>query len=92
MAVGGESIDRNMDKIKRELGVVFQNSALDRVLSVQDNLMNRAALYGITGAAFRRRLDELMELLDFRGLLKADGRQAVRRAAQADRHCPGALT
>ena len=70
VAVGGESIDRNMDKIKRELGVVFQNSALDRVLSVQDNLMNRAALYGITGAAFRRRLDELMELLDFRGLLK----------------------
>ncbi|MBR4866253.1 MAG: ABC transporter ATP-binding protein, partial [Clostridia bacterium] len=52
-----------------ELGVVFQNSLLDKALSVRDNLESRAALYGITGAAFREKLAELASLLDFGDLL-----------------------
>lgn len=67
--VCGESIDQNMPHIARKLGVVFQNSVLDGALSVRDNLRSRAALYGITGAAFNARLAELAELLDFSGLL-----------------------
>ena len=67
--VCGESIDQNMPPIARKLGVVFQNSVLDGALSVRDNLRSRAALYGITGAAFKARLAELAELLDFSGLL-----------------------
>ena len=59
----------NMEIITRELGVVFQSSVLDGVLTVRDNLQSRAALYGITGRAFRKRLEELGELLDFRELL-----------------------
>ena len=65
----GHSIDHNMSAITRRLGVVFQNSVLDQPLSVRDNLQSRAALYGITGKAFRARLDELAELLDFKELL-----------------------
>ena len=42
-------LDKDMDYIKRELGVVFQSSVLDSALSVYDNLESRAALYGITG-------------------------------------------
>ena len=68
--IDGGSIDRDMARIKRELGVVFQSSALDKVLSVQENLRSRAALYGITGEQFRRRLEELASLLDFGDLLK----------------------
>ncbi len=67
--VCGESIDQNMPHIARKLGVVFQNSVLDGALSVRDNLRSRAALYGITGAAFKARLAELAELLDFSDLL-----------------------
>lgn len=63
-------LDRNVDKIKRELGVVFQNSALDKALTVKDNLESRAALYGITGKKFKERLDELSKLLEFEDLLK----------------------
>ena len=69
VCVCGESIDQNMPHISRKLGVVFQNSVLDGALSVRDNLRSRAALYGITGAAFKARLAELAELLDFSGLL-----------------------
>lgn len=68
--VAGEDIDKNPKEIKSQIGVVFQNSALDKALSVKDNLQNRAALYGITGAEFKAKLEELSEILDFKSLLK----------------------
>lgn len=68
--INGKIIDENMDKIKSELGIVFQSSVLDMPLSVYDNLKSRAALYGIVGEKFHNRLTELSELLDFKDLLK----------------------
>ena len=62
-------IERDPDGIKSKLGVVFQNSVLDAALTVRDNLESRAALYGMAGGAFRRRLAELAQLLDFEDLL-----------------------
>ncbi len=70
IVIDGYDLDKNVDGIKRELGVVFQNSVLDGALSVYDNLQSRAALYGIIGDEFKSRLDELSELLDFKDLLK----------------------
>ena len=43
--IGGVDLDENADSIKRDLGVVFQNSVLDKALSVKDNLESRASLY-----------------------------------------------
>lgn len=68
--IGGADLDRDTDNIKRSLGVVFQNSHLDKDLSVLDNLESRAALYGIRGSAFGNRLAELAEMLEFKELLK----------------------
>lgn len=68
--IGGADLDKEPDSIRRKLGVVFQSSVLDKDLSVRDNLRSRAALYGIHGKAFEKRLAELTELLDFSDLLK----------------------
>ena len=68
--IDGVDIDKNVNYIKREIGVVFQNSVLDAPLSVYDNLENRAALYGIVGSEFKARLSELSEMLNFKDLLK----------------------
>lgn len=67
--VDGLDIDLGLDKISKTLGVVFQNSALDKPMSVKDNLRSRAALYGIYGKEFKNRLDELATMLDFKKLL-----------------------
>lgn len=67
--IGGADLDFDPDSIKRRLGVVFQNSVLDKDLSVRDNLQSRAALYGIRGKAFQERLRELSALLEFENLL-----------------------
>lgn len=69
VTVCGETMDGRMAHITRRLGVVFQNSVLDQALSVKDNLRSRAALYGITGKAYQKRLDELAALLEFENLL-----------------------
>ncbi|MFR8033861.1 MAG: ATP-binding cassette domain-containing protein [Lachnospiraceae bacterium] len=68
--IDGRDLDKDMDFIKRELGIVFQSSVLDSALSVYDNLESRAALYGITGTEFKTRLAELAKRLDFENLLK----------------------
>ena len=68
--IDGEELDGNLFKIKSKIGVVFQNSVLDKHLNVYDNLKSRASLYGIYGESFEKRLRELCELLDLKELLK----------------------
>lgn len=68
--IDGIDLDNQLDKIKSQLGVVFQFSTLDKVLSVKDNLQSRASLYGLTKAQFDNRLDELDALLNIKCLLK----------------------
>ena len=69
ITVNGNELDKNIDAIKSDIGVVFQSSALDKPLTVFDNLKSRAALYGIFGKDFEARLKELCELLDLDELL-----------------------
>lgn len=66
----GTDLDRDTEFVKRNLGVVFQNSVLDKKMTVRDNLISRAALYGISGSALEQRLTELDRLLKFRELMK----------------------
>lgn len=68
VTVCGTELDENPDKIKRNIGVVFQNSVLDKDLTVKDTLESRAALYGIFGEKFKMRFDLLSEMLDFADL------------------------
>ncbi len=67
--IDGCDIDEEGDRVKGSLGVVFQNSLLDRALSVRDNLRSRGALYGLFGEALEKRIAELARLLDFEDLL-----------------------
>lgn len=70
IVIDGTDLDSDIIQIKSRLGVAFQSSLLDSSLSVYDNLQSRAALYGITGADFKKRLAELAEQFDFSELLK----------------------
>lgn len=67
--VDGMNIEKDFVNISKELGVVFQNSVLDGVLSVKDNLESRASLYGIVGLDAKDRILKLAKLLDFEDLL-----------------------
>lgn len=70
VVIDEKPLEEDVNTTKTKLGVVFQNSVLDKALSVKDNLRSRAALYGITGAEFTKRLEELSKMLSFEDLLK----------------------
>ncbi len=63
--INENDIEKTGKKVGRTLGVVFQDSVLDKPLTVRESLKSRAALYGITGKAFEERLKELVNILDF---------------------------
>lgn len=44
--IDGHLLGREDDEIRRKIGVVFQDSVLDPLLSVRENLLVRARLYG----------------------------------------------
>lgn len=68
--INGKDLDDDPIAIKAELGVVFQNSVLDKPLTVYENLKTRAALYGIVGEAFEKRLLELSDLFELAEIMK----------------------
>ena len=59
-----KEVDSDDKYIKRKIGVVFQESLLDKSLTVYDNLKIKASLYGITGNNFVKRYNELSKLFD----------------------------
>lgn len=77
----GQDMEKDTTDIKTKIGVVFQNSVLDQFLTVHDNLRYRAAMYGIVGADFEKRYEELTELFD----LKEMERQKVKNLSGGQR-------
>lgn len=68
--INGKNIEKDLKEISKKLGVVFQNSVLDSLLNVKDNLLVRASLYGVNGQEALTRINELAETLEFSDLLK----------------------
>ena len=62
--VAGYDISRNKDDIRRSIGVVFQEPALDIKLTGEENLEFHAMLYGIKKVERRIRIKEVLELVE----------------------------
>ena len=62
--IGGIDLLAQPEKVRRILGVVFQNPAVDKHLSVIENLRIHADLYGIKGGDFSRHCDEALGWTD----------------------------
>jgi lipooligosaccharide transport system ATP-binding protein len=71
LSVLGMDPARDASRIKQRLGVVAQENALDPELDVVENLLLYASFFGVTGAAARRRADELLELVAISGKERA---------------------
>ena len=70
VTIGGYDLDSEAAKIKPLLGIVFQGTVLDDLLTVKDNLTVRASFYGLKGKAWAQRLAVLCRLLDLKDLLR----------------------
>ncbi|MEE8423692.1 MAG: ATP-binding cassette domain-containing protein [Thermodesulfobacteriota bacterium] len=63
--VGGYDVQKNPDKVKKSIGVVFQGQSLDDRLTGRENLQIQAVLYGMPKKIREKRIGEV---LDFVGL------------------------
>ena len=61
--VCGYNIDKDIERIKDNIGVVFQNSLLDKELSVYDNLILRGSLFNISKKELKEKIAYLSRKL-----------------------------
>ena len=66
----GYDLVRDAEKIKRKIGIVYQNNCLDERLSVKENLLTWSSLYGLSGRQQKERLTEICGILDLNDILK----------------------
>ena len=62
--VAGFDISKSKDDIRRSIGVVFQEPALDTKLSGKENLEFHAMMYGIGKEERRKRIKHVLELVE----------------------------
>jgi ABC-2 type transport system ATP-binding protein len=58
--IAGQKITDDPVAIRRTVGLVFQDSALDRTMSIDENLQFAAALYNLSPEQANSRIDELL--------------------------------
>ncbi len=59
----GRDVVTDRDAIRREMGIVFQEPAIEQRLSGRDNLFLMGLLYGLSMAAARKRAAEILDQL-----------------------------
>lgn len=56
-------LGKDNDKIRNDIGIVFQKSFLDDLLTVKENLFTRASFYGLEKSVIAKRINTLSEQL-----------------------------
>ena len=64
VTIGGFDLDKDPFEIKNLIGIVFQGSVLDKQLTVKDNLVSRAAYYGLSRSETKARVEELTKTFE----------------------------
>ncbi len=62
--VNGFDIEKQSEDVRRSVGVVFQDPSLDTVLTGRENMELHARLYSVGRETRRKRIDELLALMD----------------------------
>lgn len=64
--VAGFNVSENRDRVRRNIGVVFQEPALDSQLTGRENLEFHAMMYGLPRDERRERIDEVLGLVELK--------------------------
>jgi ABC-2 type transport system ATP-binding protein len=61
--VAGHDVVSERDEVRRNIGLVFQDTTLDGYLTAEQNLRLHAELYGVPRDAVRPRMEQVMEMV-----------------------------
>jgi ABC-2 type transport system ATP-binding protein len=62
--VAGHDVVRERDKVRQNIGLVFQDTTLDSYLTGEQNLRFHADLYGVPKAQFQPRMKQVLEMVN----------------------------
>ncbi len=66
----GEELGKDDERIRRKIGIVYQQNCLDDILSVQENLICRGIIHGASRAQARGQCARLAEILKLGDIMK----------------------
>lgn len=62
--IDGHDIDKEPDAVRRSIGIVFQDPSIDDRLTGRENLELHAALYGVHPNKAKRRIEDVLNLVE----------------------------
>lgn len=88
---------RDSARLRRQIGVVFQAQSVDKKLTAYENLWHQGHLYGLRGAALKKRIEEILSRVGLADRAKelvetfSGGMQRRIELAKGLLHHPGVL-
>ncbi|MGE5409911.1 MAG: ABC transporter ATP-binding protein, partial [Clostridiales bacterium] len=71
LRINGNDVTRQKDKVRNDIGIVFQESTLDGKLTVEENLKLHCDFYKVPKSEVKSRIDFVLELVDIVNWRKA---------------------
>lgn len=66
LKINGNDVSQRKDKVRSDIGIVFQESTLDGKLTVEENLKLHCDFYNVPKAEVKERIDFVLDLVDLR--------------------------
>ena len=66
--IAGHELGKEDDEIRKVNGIVFQNSVLDKKLTVKENLLTRGSYYGLSKKEVLKRLEPFSEKFEMKDI------------------------
>ena len=71
LRINGNDVSLQKDKVRQDIGIVFQESTLDGKLTVEENLKLHCAFYKVPKAEVAERIDFVLDLVDIKNRRKS---------------------
>lgn len=62
--INGFDIVKNKNEVRKSIGLIFQDPSLDDRLTAEENLRFHAQLYGVSRADYKKRIDDVLKLVE----------------------------
>ena len=71
LKINGNDVSEHKDRVRKDIGIVFQESTLDVKLTVFENLKLHCDFYNVPKSEFKERIDFVLDLVDLSSWKKA---------------------
>lgn len=65
-SINGHDCSRESSEVRKSIGIVFQDSSLDKDLTARENLIFHAYLYNVDKAERKKRVEDALQFVDLR--------------------------